>query len=95
VETTECVPRHIIAIGKENSAISDDSKDYKYNKGEKTRACFEGSIVTSKLKKIGIIYIRTNIAVPPIAVIIKRISIVLHLKNFIRKTCQLVVVKMA
>jgi hypothetical protein len=46
-------------------------------------------------KKIGIIYIGTKIAVLPIAVIAKRISIVLDLKNSTRKIRRLVVVKIA
>jgi hypothetical protein len=46
-------------------------------------------------KKIRIIYIGTKIAVLPIAVMAKRMSIVLDLKNSTKKICWLVVVKIA
>ena len=46
-------------------------------------------------KKIGIMYMGTKITVPPIAVIAKRMSIVLDLKNSTGKIRRLVVVKMA
>jgi hypothetical protein len=50
-ETTKRVLRYIIAISKENSAISNNSKDYKYNKREGTHAGFKGNVAISKLEK--------------------------------------------
>ncbi|KAF4632928.1 hypothetical protein G7Y89_g5198 [Cudoniella acicularis] len=47
VTTNIITPR----ILREDSAISDDGEDHKYDKGEKTHACFEGGVVTGKLEE--------------------------------------------
>jgi hypothetical protein len=50
-KTAERVPGHVVAIGKEDSAVSDNGKDHEHNKGEETHACFEGGVVTGELKE--------------------------------------------
>jgi hypothetical protein len=50
-ETAERVPGHIVAVGRENSTVSDDGEDHEHDKGEQTHAGFEGSVVTSELEE--------------------------------------------
>jgi hypothetical protein len=50
-ETAERVPRHVVAVGRENSAVSDNSEDHKHNKREETHARFEGGVVAGELEE--------------------------------------------
>jgi len=45
-ETAERVPGHVVAVGRENSAVSDDGEDHEHGEGEETHAGFEGGTNT-------------------------------------------------
>jgi hypothetical protein len=64
-------------------------------KGRRRTLAWRAVSLRVNWKKIGIMYMGTKIAVPPVAVMAKRISIVLDLKNSTGKIRWLVVVKMA
>jgi hypothetical protein len=50
-ETAECVLGYVVAVGRENSAVSDDGEDYEYDKGKEAHASFEGGVVTGELEE--------------------------------------------
>jgi hypothetical protein len=50
-ETAERVPGHVVTVGRENSAVSDDGEDHEHDKGEETHAGFEGGVVAGELEE--------------------------------------------
>jgi len=50
-ETTERVPGHIVAVDREDNAVSNNGEDHEQDEGEETHASFEGGVITSKLEE--------------------------------------------
>ena len=94
-ETAKRVPGHIVTVDRENSAISDNGKDYKHNKGEETHAGFEGGVIMGKLEEDQDYIYRDEDCGSAYSGYSKEDKHSPRLKNSIRKTRRLVVVKMA
>jgi hypothetical protein len=95
-ETAERVPEHVVAVGRENSVVSDDGEDYKHDQMEETDAGFEGGVVAGELEEgRDHVYGDEDCGSACVAVMTKRMIIVLDFKNSTGKTRRLVVVKMA
>ena len=94
-ETAERVLGHIVAMGRENSTISDDGEDHEHDEREEAHASFESSVVAGDLKEDRDHVYRDDDCGSACAVMAKRMSIVLDLKYSTGKTRRLVVLKMA